>query len=246
MRTMYDATAATALQIPMSAQMVAGYDTDHSASQSIKWSATLWAMWPNATHVHICGDGTDVGDVLDIESGAASLDQIVGWLLARHAHTGIWKSLYYSYSLDSDVQTVLRDAGLDSALIPKWIAWYNDNASLTDVQSVVGVVAKQYTNGDAYDTSIVLDYWPGVDPAPVPPPLPIPEDYDMVGITVFDSSGSVQTWYVLTNGMRLAFPAGSFGDPASAGANLNTLPNLYMSSQQWNDAVAKSQIIIAG
>ena len=166
---MYDAVGQFYASIPTSAAMVAGYDTDHTPQQSIIWTPTMWAAFPNAVHVHICGDGTNTGDVLDMESGAASVNQLVPWLLARRGATGVWKSAYYSLSVDGDVQRALAQAGIDSALIPKWVAWYNGNASLDDVSSVVGVVAKQYADQalipgqPPYDMSIVADFWPGID-----------------------------------------------------------------------------------
>jgi hypothetical protein len=49
-----------------------------------------------------------------------------------------------------------------------WFASWGSPAVLPD-----GYVALQYANGPDYDTNIVADVWPGVDPAPAPAPAPI-------------------------------------------------------------------------
>lgn len=165
MRTLYDSIDPTAIPTPV--QMVGGYVTGFDQN----WPPSAWARFGSAVQVRICTRGNVYeGDVLDMESGAASPSDAVPWLQQMRAQTGIWKSLYYSLSLDAQIQANLAAAGIPSLSVPKWVAWYNGNASLDDVSGVVGIVAKQYANsaitGGDYDMSVVVDYWPGIDADP--------------------------------------------------------------------------------
>lgn len=160
---MYDSIKAAS--IPAGVTFAAGYDTGFEQG----WPPEQWARFNPA--VHICTrDGVDTGDVFDMESGAASISGAPAWLNLRRAATGVWKSLYYSVGLDAQVQQVLADAGIPSAEVPKWVAWYDGDDDLASVNYVVGVVAKQYANsaitGANYDLSVVADFWPGIDTKP--------------------------------------------------------------------------------
>lgn len=156
---MYDATHDSVSAIPLNAAMVAGYVSDHTAGQTILWTPADWARFPAAVKVRISGDASIDANVLDMEAGAAAYSDAPGWL-ARNP-TG---ALYFSLSAWSQVEAALQNAGIDPAAPPKWVAWYNGVASLSDVSYIPNVVAKQYSDPGGCDLSVVVDYWPGVDP----------------------------------------------------------------------------------
>lgn len=170
MRTMYDSTDPAAIPVPVA--LVGGYVTGYDQN----WPPAAWARFGSAVQVRICTrGGVDDGDVLDMEGGAATVADAVPWLQLRRRSTGVWKSLYYSVSLDLSVQQALQAGGIPSVQVPKWAAWYNGKATLADVTdpsgvNIVGVVAKQYANsaitGGDYDASVVAEYWPGIDADP--------------------------------------------------------------------------------
>lgn len=65
--------------------------------------------------------------------------------------------MYCSASAWGDVRQAFQDQLVQPPQY--WIANYNDVASIPD-----GAIAHQYTDGTgAYDTSVVADFWPGVD-----------------------------------------------------------------------------------
>jgi len=56
-----------------------------------------------------------------------------------------------------------------------WIAAYPGNGA----NLYPGAVAHQYADPGPVDLSVVADYWPGVDPKPVPKPTPPTPEPDM-------------------------------------------------------------------
>lgn len=159
MRFMYDSV--TASDIPVSAQMVAGY-----VNGPYQWSPADWTRFPDAVKVRIATHANiNDGHVLDIEQGNATPDQAPGWVTMRRAG-GADPSVYCSQSTWLTVQAAFRNAGVPQPHY--WIAHYDNAAVLPD-----GAVAKQYANaplaGGHYDLSIVADVWPGIDTKPVTP-----------------------------------------------------------------------------
>lgn len=182
MRTMYDAINTSSSSIPVSAELVAGYDTGYI------WSAADWARFPHARHVHICQRNQMVGQVLDVESGAATVGYVVGWIRNRRA-AGIDPTVYCSSSTWPQVRAAVAAAGITPPHY--WIAQYDGVASIPTSWLDLGCVAKQYRSLAAYDLSVVVDYWPGIDPAPVTnsvedemsvsvQDLPVPKDHELV------------------------------------------------------------------
>lgn len=151
MRTMYDAV--TPANIPLDAQMVAGYVDGRYA-----WKPADWARFPSAVHVRIAAfPQTNDGTVLDIERGDATPEQGPGWVLMRRA-AGVDPSVYCSLGDWASVR-----AAFDAANVAQphyWIAAYPGiGAALYD-----GAVAHQHTDAGPYDLSVVADHWPGIDP----------------------------------------------------------------------------------
>lgn len=229
-RTMYDSTSAAS--IPAGVTFAAGYDTGYDQG----WPPEQWARFNPAVHICTRND-VDTGDVLDMESGAASPSDAVSWLRIRLASTGIWKSLYYSEFLDPQIQAELAAAGIPSAQVPKWVAWYNGNASLDDVAHIVGVVAKQYANsaisGGPYDLSVVANYWPGVDPPPPLPPQPEEEPMSLVVIGTQNDQGQSTGSYLVESSNGAA--GGLTVDSASQ------LPHVVMTDTEYNAFLAQAQ-----
>lgn len=153
MRSMYDGINSDASVIPTTAQLVAGYvDGDYV------WSPADWARFPNSVHVLIAvHQTTNAGQVLDVERGNASPAESVGWVQMRRA-AGADPTVYCSL----DLWPTVRAAFVGVPEPHWWIASYDGVAQIPS-----GAVAKQYENGPSWDLSVVADYWPGVDPAPV-------------------------------------------------------------------------------
>jgi hypothetical protein len=162
---MYD--AANPDGIPRDAKMVGLYvDGLYRASQA------QWNMFPNAVKVRIAVlPGTNDGHVFDGPPDNATWPQVVGWVAMRR-RAGADPSVYTDLDQWPVAQGFFRQAGVAE---PHW--WIANWNGVTNVPP--GMVAHQYANvGTAYDLSAVLDYWPGVDPAPAPPgphpPPPVP------------------------------------------------------------------------
>lgn len=156
-RILYDSV--TAANIPVTAQMVAGYVDGRYA-----WSAADWARFPAAVHVRIAVfASTNDGHVLDVERGDATPAQAVGWVQRRRA-AGVDPTVYcglassgYSWA---DVRAAFQAQGVPEPHY--WVAAYPGiGAALYP-----GSVAHQYANPGPYDLSVVADYWPGVDVSP--------------------------------------------------------------------------------
>lgn len=150
---------------PPGARLYAGYDDG-------AWpdAAALAARFPGATVVRVTVSADDnQGQVLDVENGDATPAQAVGWAVRRRA-AGADPTVYCNTSTWPAVRAAFHSAGV--AEPHYWIAQYDGDPTIPD-----GAVAKQYASNDAYDTSSVAEYWPGVDP---PPGTTTPQESDMI------------------------------------------------------------------
>lgn len=160
MRTMYDSISVDA--IPADAQMVAGYVDG-------RWPTftALETRFPHATRVSITVLGTAGANVADCETGDLTPQGAAGWAareLAAHRRPTI-------YCNANTWPTVEKTLG---GIAPHVSIWLADYDGVADVPA--GTVAKQYRSDTAQnlDYSVVVDYWPGVDPLPLPKPAPLP------------------------------------------------------------------------
>lgn len=165
-RIMYDST--TARDIPQGARMVAGYIDGRYA-----WSNADWALHSRARQVSITvGSGTLDADVADCENGDYSPAQGVAWAKRKIARDG-HASLYFSLAALGAIGAEVKAQGVNPAHLSFWIADWDGRPVIP-----AGATAKQYIDppgsGGHYDLSVVLDYWPGVDPPPAPGPTPQP------------------------------------------------------------------------
>jgi len=161
-RTFYDAIHPA--NIPTNAQGVAGYVDGRYA-----WSATDWARFPHSVKARIAVfSATNDGHVLDVEPGCSTPANAPGWVVRRRA-AGVDPTVYCSLS-----QWPVVRAAFVAAKVAQphwWVAAYPGNGP----NLYPGSIAHQYANPGPVDISVVADYWPGVDPKPVPTLTPTPE-----------------------------------------------------------------------
>lgn len=164
MRLMYDAV--TPSNIPADAVMVAGYIDGLYA-----WKPEDWARFPHAVKVELAVfASTNAGHALDVEAGDATPAQAAGWLTMRR-RAGVDPSVYCSLSLWPAVRAAL--AASHTAEPHWWIAAHPGIGP----DLYPGTVAHQYADvNNLYDLSVVSDYWPGVDPLPLPSEVHMPRN----------------------------------------------------------------------
>ncbi len=177
-RTMYDGVTAT--RLPVSAAVVGGY-----VDGLYKWSAADWARFPHSVKVRIAVFATtNDGHVLDVEPGDATPAQSVDWVLMRRK-AGVDPTVYMNSSTWQTVRAAFQARRV--AEPHYWVAAYDDKAAIP-----AGAIGKQYYNNDSlgYDLSVVADYWPGVDPRPMPNPT-TPRENEMI---LHNITGSPEVW----------------------------------------------------
>jgi hypothetical protein len=169
-RTMYDAV--TPGNLPRGARIVAGYDDGIYANMG-----EIDAQFPNAIHVDIAiSSAFDGGHVLDVERGDALPGNAPGWVVRRRSN-GTDPSVYCNADTWPSVRAAFHSQGIREPHY--WIAQYDGDPTIPD-----GAIAKQYASNNAYDTSSVADYWPGIDPE----------------VTVLDPASIAEIWnYPLVN-----------------------------------------------
>ena len=155
MRFMFDAV--TPGEIPASATLVAGYADGHYAN-----IAAMRKRFPNATVVTIAVGHTTRAMVADVETGDMTPASAVLWARdTMHDVPNAELTLYANTSTWPSVKAAFKAAGV---VLPQWWA-----AHYTGVPHLEpGSVATQYADAGGYDESLVAEYWPGVDPKPVP------------------------------------------------------------------------------
>lgn len=194
-RRMFDGIASDATLIPSGAPFVAGYvDGDYV------WTLADWARFPGAIHVGIAVHSTtNAGIVLDVETGNASPEEAVNWVLTRR-HAGADPTVYCGESAWPSVRSAF--ATHDVPEPHWWVANYDGDPAIP-----AGAIAHQYESTANWDLSSVADYWPGVETAPAPiaaPPQPAATKEDDDVTTYFpiqvlpDPAGTVNACGVAT------------------------------------------------
>lgn len=146
---------------------LAGYTT---GSNGIAWGMADWAAHPTAIRIDQDAGASDyTADILDVEFGAATLNEIVRWVTnarikrAAGARPGQRDpGLYFSLSNLSGIVNTLNSAGLTK--VPLWIAdWMN---SQSVAESMIGVmhsghpcVGVQYRNAGTFDMDVFDSGW---------------------------------------------------------------------------------------
>ena len=177
-RRMYDAV--TVSEIPAGATLVAGY-----ADGEFENVAAMRARFPRAEVVTIAVAHTTRAMVADIESGDMTPETAVEW--ARDTMADIANDLLTLYANTSTWPSVVAAFKAAGEALPQWFAADYDGVA----ELGPGQIAKQYVDTGGYDESVVADYWPGVDPAPIPPEVDVPlttADAQLVVKTLFGTA----------------------------------------------------------
>ena len=154
MRRMYDAV--TPANCPGDGDIYAGYIDGYYQS-----FGEMVARFPGKIHVPIAvHSGTNNGIVGDMETGDMTPENCVDWVLMRRG-AGVHPTIYCSEASWWAVASSFQRRGV--AEPEYWIAAYPGNGA----NLYPGAVAHQY-DSTSYDTSVVADFWPGVD-TPAPP-----------------------------------------------------------------------------
>jgi hypothetical protein len=175
---MYDSDDAT--QIPRSAPVVAGYGDGNSiwspswkAAGGMPAGANWWDLFPNAIRLVIVLHASHEGDILDVESGAATADEVPGWVQRFNRPGRRRPTIYSSRGAWKYIVKALETAGLSASAVDWWAA------TLDGTTDVSGAVAVQFcgaadsndpcrTDGH-YDKSLILDpSWVGLSATPTP------------------------------------------------------------------------------
>lgn len=195
------------------------------------WSPEQLARFPNARHIAITVNTSDVGDVADVENGDLTPAMLPAWVVQRRA-AGAIPVGYCSLDAWSECKVRCLDAGVAEPLW--WVAHYDGVAEL-----LAGAIAKQYANsaidGGDYDLSIVADYWPGIDLAPAPSVDPNTEENIMglVVISAIDAAGNNDGSYLVDT------TSGAAG--AITHDDAPQLPHVTMTPDAYNVFVAEAQ-----
>lgn len=127
---------------------------------------------------------TNAGTVGDCENGDMTPPSAVSWVKMRRA-AGIDPTIYCSLAIWDTVKAAFISSGTPEPHY--WIAAYPGNGT----SLYPGAVAHQYADMGQYDASVVADYWPGVDRAPKPQPLPPPTNYPGDNVTSYPVSVAI-------------------------------------------------------
>lgn len=147
--------------VPAGARLYAGY-----VNGSWQSYAPLAAKFPNALHVSIAVNVSATARVLDVETGDATPAQAPGWVEDMRRGGNPYPVVYCNTSTWPAVRAEFAAQHVAEPLY--WLAEYVEDPR--DVPALPsGAVALQYYDFGGYDISIVADYWPGLDPAPVAP-----------------------------------------------------------------------------
>lgn len=207
MRLMYDAV--NSLNIPESAEVVAGYVTGR-----FTWANSDWNRFPEAVKVRIdvTGGLPLQADVLDVEPGNLGVPQISGdmnadqveavwaelcaraktWVEAREAHH-LGSTCYIEASRKNQLASALKG---HAAVF--WMAQFG--ISQQDAETLVkgAEIGVQFHSEAAYDVSVIHDDWYPAPKAAAPEAPPAPHITGLVMTAEFTTgapSGNVVYTY---------------------------------------------------
>ena len=164
-----DAISANYGSLPKGVQY-AGYST---GSGDVPWTAAQWNANPGA--IRICQDpgATDTtADILDVESGAATLADCPVWAKAARANFAKvtrpgqrTPAIYCSQGNVTSVVNALIAGGVTSG-IGLWVANWNLSAAqaeagLANSSGPFPVIGYQYEDAGSYDLDVWLSSWLG-------------------------------------------------------------------------------------
>ena len=177
--TVCDAIHANAGHLPKG--QAAGYSTGRGP---VPWTPADWAAHPGAVRIDQDPGATDTtADVLDVESGAATIADCAPWAEAAAASYATGKrpgqrhpAIYMSLSSVTPVVNALIAGGIHEG-VSLWIANWNltEAEARALVQTAGGpwpVIGVQYRNAGLYDVSVFSGPWLDAVSGPVPPAVP--------------------------------------------------------------------------
>lgn len=138
------------------------------------WSASDWNRFPGIPHCSIDTTGNDpAADVLDIETGAATVAQAPDWAKQHNAVPGAYPAILYCNRDNMPALTAaMAAAGLQLAHhYFLFVATLDGTKTLPGMTGVWGVqYAGSAQTGGHYDESLIyIDAWEPTAPTPVPP-----------------------------------------------------------------------------
>lgn len=161
-RLMFDGV--TPANVPAGAALYAGYVNGEWPSL-----AALSAKFPGALHVSVTVNTVGHATVLDVENGDATPEQAPGWAERQRSDGNPYPVVYMDYANWLLVRNQFADQAIPEPLY--WVAAYVKDP--TQVPAIpADAIAVQFYDYGGYDASVVADYWPGVDPAPIAESVP--------------------------------------------------------------------------
>lgn len=142
--------------VPPGFDLYAGYDDG-------AWpdAGSIAARYPGKTVIRVTvNPADDKGDCLDVERGDARPQDAPGWVAERRAAGHRGPLVYCSLDLWGVVRLAFQNAQVPEP--GYWVAGYPGGGPVIPA----GAVAHQWIDRGPYDESVVVDYLPGIDPAP--------------------------------------------------------------------------------
>jgi hypothetical protein len=133
------------------------------------------ARFPGRPVASVTVTGTSDANVCDCETGDLTPSQAAGWA-KRQLAAGKLPTIYCNASTWPAVKQAVATAGLTPRMGDRYlIAEYPGPGAKPDPTIPAGAIGHQYLGSPEggspghYDVSVVVEYWPGVDPVPPKP-----------------------------------------------------------------------------
>lgn len=165
--TMYDSDVAA--DIPPGAVIVAGYVDGEAGT----WSAADWARFPTSKTVQIVRTFVDAGECLDIENGAATMQQAPAWVVARQKGGIARPWLYVNRANFAELQALIAKTLGEGTELGYWVADWSGETHEVEGADAVQWASPTVGSPGHYDLSTVYGTLPSEPvPAPVEEPAP--------------------------------------------------------------------------
>jgi hypothetical protein len=158
--------------IPTDTPVVAGYgDGKYIWSPSWKDGSNWFDLFPSSVKLVIVVSAADAGDILDVETGDATPDQVPNWCARFNRPGRRAPTIYCDRNTWPQIIDALASAGVNPAgpHVDWWIGTLDGTQTVTVPPGGKPPVAVQYIDTGAYDESIIHDpTWVGLpvaDPA---------------------------------------------------------------------------------
>jgi len=160
----------------------AGYTT---GSADIRWTPEMWAQFPDAVRIDQDAGASDhTADVLDVETGAATVAECAAWKTRAQAafEAGTRPgqrepAIYCSASMITPVVNALVAGGVTGC--PLWVAHFGIgmNSAMSMLNASAGpypIIGVQYADNGSYDSDVWLTSWLQKRSAAGPPKPQVP------------------------------------------------------------------------